>query len=204
MKNGRIHFHFILDCYVSNRDVQQTWNVIQRDNDYLDNFFARFNRWNAPSTHMESISTVDATIDYVLKYAMKSTQAVDDDNQAVSGLMWGCSDALKTLKPYSVVEHSDLISAVNKLIEHDCVEVFEAEQFMILKGDIIGQLRVIDKRLVTAYEQYYVNLYDRMYNPNIVQDTLISSDIGVVVPIIPQVVQLQLPFDLNLQYSCQS
>ena len=106
-KNGRIHFHVLLDNYFDKERVRQLWNSIQllhlgvSDPELVEKVKA------SPSTRIEALKNKDSTIDYVAKYITKN-----EGKRLVQGRLWGCSNELKELKPIEFCLSKDEITDI--------------------------------------------------------------------------------------------
>ena len=93
-KNGRIHFHLLLDNYFDKEKVRQLWNSIQLLHLGVSNPELIKKVKASPSTRIEALKNKASAIDYVGKYITKN-----EGKRLVEGRLWGCSRELKELKP---------------------------------------------------------------------------------------------------------
>lgn len=162
-KNGRIHFHIIVDHYISKEDIQMEWNEIQRNVGYMDEFFFKNRRYNAPSTDVRIVTKGQKGIDYVLKYVSKNPDDIEDASLQVKGRIWGCSSELKTLKPYSTGEDSSIGEDLYGLVLEKKIEALDHEHFQIYFIDTEDFLRKRHKRIYNDMISYYVTVYKQLY-----------------------------------------
>lgn len=163
-KNGNIHFHIVVDSYIRNTDLQSEWNSIQADNGYLNEFFAKFKRYNAPSTDIRAISDTVNGINYVMKYISKNPDELEDEKMKVSGRIWGCSKELKELKPYFDLESQDLGNALAKAVKNKDIVLFDSDYFQVYRCDTERFLKKYLPDIYRDYMMYYVNVYAQLYN----------------------------------------
>lgn len=163
-KNGNIHFHVIVDSYIRNQDLQSEWNSIQADCGYLDEFFAKFKRYNAPSTDIRAIADTVNGINYVMKYVSKNPDELEDESLKVSGRIWGCSKELKELKPYFDLEHQKLGNALTEAVKRKDAVLFDSDFFQIYRCDTERFLKRYLPDVYLDYVEYYVNVYAQLYN----------------------------------------
>lgn len=188
-KNGNIHFHLILDTYISNVKLQAEWNEIQKKAGYLDKFFKKNNRHNAPSTDIRQVADLDKSIDYVMKYVSKNPDDLKNEKLKVNGRIWGCSDELRKLKPYSFAEDSGVVEQLYVAAKKGQAEVFEADFFTIYKLDTLSFLEKHSKRILNDMRIYYRNVYIDLYidMPIIKKDNIINvNPSGIAKPIMIQ------------------
>jgi len=159
-KNGNIHFHVIFDTYISNVNLQKVWNNIQEKNGYMDDFFEKFGRKNAPSTDIRKISDLSKSIEYVLKYVSKDASVTFDEKLKVNGRIWGCSKELKDLKPYSLAENSQLIEAVYEESKKENVKFVKDDFFEIFFIDTERFLKERFPSILKARKRYYIDVYN--------------------------------------------
>ncbi len=114
--NGRIHFHILINKYIHWSKVREMWNIIQKNNGYLDNFYQNYHHYNPNSTDIHSIKRIRNLGAYLSKY-MSKEQAddvkpdlveteiykngiynVETRRRLIIGRIWGCSYFLSNLK----------------------------------------------------------------------------------------------------------
>lgn len=116
MKNGRIHFHIIIDKFVDYQQIQLLWNKIQSENGYTQTYENKFNKTNPPSTHVRKASSSSELLEYIIKYVTKNKEIVENNKLKIKGRIWGCSDSLRNLKVYTETENSEVITEIYKQI----------------------------------------------------------------------------------------
>jgi hypothetical protein len=145
-KNGNIHFHIIIDKWLHWKVLRQEWNTILKAHGYIEiyrqnqqqwhkeGFKARSgkwsiekqkeayeqgiaNNWSDPnSTDIHKINNVKSLSAYVTKYMAK----VKSEDRSIAGRLWGCSDALRLLKPFR-----ETLSVSENFIESGNTSVIE-------------------------------------------------------------------------------
>lgn len=126
---GQIHYHITSDAYIHYGMVQAKWNELQRKAGYLDAFFAKFGRWNAPSTEIKKVEKEDRLSGYLVKEFTKNIQ----NQSPIHGKVWDCSQNLKAQNYFTEMEDGRYITALNKAIDEKRIEVIAAETCMIYK-----------------------------------------------------------------------
>lgn len=126
-KNGNIHFHLILDTYIPKEQIKAIWNGIMEKYGYMEPFFKKHNHKNPPSTHVKGLSDVNNFIEYVLKYVTK-----EETNRPVKGRIWGMSDELRDLRPYTDTIDWSINAEFKKYIDTHPKEVYYGEHFTVI------------------------------------------------------------------------
>lgn len=137
--NGNIHFHLFMDSYIHWRKVRNAWNEIQNKLGYVDEFFAIHRHRDPNSTDIERIKSAKGASLYVTKYIAK-----ESEYRKLEGRVWGCSDGLRTIKPYEEIADSEHFSLINHLKNDKTKRVIHTENYAIYLGDI-------SKVLITYY-----------------------------------------------------
>lgn len=158
-KNGNIHFHLILDTYWHFKDIQQRWNAIQARYGYLDEFKLKYNHDQPNSTDVKGIKDVKNFVNYVIKYAVKSS-----DSRLINGRLWGMSDKLR--------EISTLVLLYDTQIENELLKFQSTGKFTRwdgAKASILFSNTPIDKILPEnyiskLYKTHCKTEYDKIYN----------------------------------------
>ena len=92
-KNGNLHFHITTNCFISIKDLRNSWNFAQNRVGFLDLFENKFNHRNPNSTDIRIVrNTKDLGI-YIAKYIGKELTK----NDRISGKVWDCSLNLKNV-----------------------------------------------------------------------------------------------------------
>lgn len=162
-KNGRIHFHIIVDRYISKESIQSEWNEIQRDTGYMDDYFFKNRRYNAPSTQVRQVSPGQKGIDYVLKYVSKNPEDIEDAELQIQGRIWGCSSELKDLKPYSTGEISEIGVYLNKAALNKEINYFDHDHFQVFYLDVESMLKKRFNSLYMQMHRYYLDVFKFLY-----------------------------------------
>ncbi len=197
-ENGRIHIHFILDKYISNRWLQNEWNVSCNALGYLNEYFADTGSVFPPSTDIRKPKEMRNMIKYVLKYVTKSplkitsikpgkdgrevkpVMVVEKENwkgtekyyiyRKIEGRVWGCSDGVRD----SVIYNEDATVRVNRLIEiAEKVEgnrKFKDDYYEVVYCDTANLLRRYDSVLHLSYLGHYANQFNRLYEEGEVEE----------------------------------
>lgn len=101
-KNGNLHFHIFVDCYMDITDTRNIWNRLQAKFHFINNFRSKHGHTDPNSTDIKPVQTEKKMIVYMLKYMMKPTKKAEQMELGQErelkdlGKCWDCSKALKT------------------------------------------------------------------------------------------------------------
>ncbi|NJK83115.1 MAG: hypothetical protein HC912_04130 [Saprospiraceae bacterium] len=136
-KNGNIHFHLLIDSFVSWQVIRGHWNSIQAIHGYIAPFKKLYGHSNPNSTDIHALYEKKDVAAYVIKYVTK-----ENDSLKIKGRIWGCSDALRKLVPYEKIIEGELWKVATNLCNEDYFEVQRNEQFTLIIGPV---MRFIEK-----------------------------------------------------------
>ena len=97
-KNGNIHFHVIIDQFVSKDEIRAKWNESQDNLGYHQRYQVKFGEKQAPSTQIEIVENQEQIERYIGKYISKSQGC-----RTIEGRVWEASKNVKSLR-YSEIE----------------------------------------------------------------------------------------------------
>lgn len=136
-ENGNIHYHMITDKFIPWRKLRDIWNAAQNRLLYVD----MFEHDDPNSTDIHSLKKIKNVTAYVGKYMSK--KIVPDKPESVTsivtrpicGHVWGRSDGLANLQPFSL--HNDLQLSEWFEMQINSVEhrQFEGENFCFTAFD---------------------------------------------------------------------
>lgn len=163
--NGNIHFHAIFDGKIPKAELQSSWNKIQQSHGYLDDFISKFGHVNAPSTRIESFRKVNNIAAYLVKYFTK-----DDNSRAIEGRLWGCSDKLKMVTPFTCAVDNDIEEILFDLENDKDVRKFHDDFFSVYdKVNVKKELQKLDwhfDEMLNHYYDYFKYCYEGGELPN--------------------------------------
>lgn len=185
-KNGNIHFHVLLDKHIDWKEIRSTWNKIQADNGYIDEyrkaqkeyhkngFKARpelFKVWplekqikayayGVRKNWSDPNSTDVHSLQKVKNCAAYICKYVSKEGGArkIEGRIWGCTDSLRELSMPEVYCREEFIYMVNHLADAGELKKIVCEHATIYKGDIVDMLRNYAPELLDAVNMYYADL----------------------------------------------
>lgn len=128
-KRGQIHYHITSDAYIPKEILQAKWNELQRRAGYLDSFYRKFGRYNAPSTEIKKVRKESRLAGYLVKEFTKTIQ----NGKSLGGKTWDCSLNLKHSNYFTEMESGYYISNLNRAIDQNRVEVVATDTCILYK-----------------------------------------------------------------------
>lgn len=123
-KNGNIHFHIFIDCFIDFQDARNIWNREQSKFHFINDFELKHGHRNPNGTDIKPINTQDGMIVYMVKYMMKEEEVQHqgklgrDYSEKAKGKVWDCSKPLKeknTTADFATnTEYEAIMAAVEK------------------------------------------------------------------------------------------
>lgn len=153
-KNGNIHFHLLIDCYIAKERLQEIWNRCLVKDLYINEFEHKYKHRNPPTTHIQQIPSNQNIIDYVIKYVGKN-----EGTDKVQGRIWGMSDKLRELKSLILDVDRENEVTISEFVEENNRNVYQDENCMVV-------MIPFDKRL---------NYYKRLEKHNIYKVMNVNS-----------------------------
>lgn len=157
-QNGNIHFHLVVDKYIDFNSLRHHWNMIQKNNGYIDSFEKKFNHSNPNSVDVRSASNVKNFTKYVVKYMTK-----DAEYEKVTGRLWGMSDELRNLKQYCDVVDDDINDAIAQIDDIGGVEIYIQDHFTVLNFTDNWKHSRLYLLLSKRIAKYYLNVFKELY-----------------------------------------
>lgn len=100
-KNGNVHFHIFVDCFIDRTDARNIWNRLQAKFSYINDFEKKHGHRDPNSTDIKAVISETGLTQYMLKYMLKNSDkkkektAEELEEQRKMGKIWDCSTALK-------------------------------------------------------------------------------------------------------------
>ena len=189
--NGRIHFHLILDTYIDKNQLQGIWNHCTDHLGYLQRYAERTGSISPPSTHIKKVPAGEKMIGYVLKYVAKSPEIEEekqeegsdqepvrkfyvwkkDENgdlqryeiRKIEGRLWGCSDELRSLKPYTEDLTEKLYEDLDREVKKGTARAVIEEDYWIFYLDVDEFLRKRRGLFYFGSVEYYLQIFSTLY-----------------------------------------
>jgi len=159
MKNGRIHFHLIVDRWLDKNLVNYIWDKQQFLAGITTEEPPYSPHYSSPSTRIEVIKGGESAFEYVAKYVSK-----DEGVRKIEGRIWGCSDGLREISVPSVKVDVELAKELTELIDNQKAEVLEFDYARIYKIDVLRQKTTLANHLLFNMVYYYTDVYTYLYS----------------------------------------
>lgn len=129
-KNGKLHVHFISDCFIHHKTLRKQWNKLLGSNGFLVDFYNKFGHSDPNSTDIHSVRKIRNLAAYLAKYLSKNS----NDLKNIKGRIWGASQSLsKALKTRCSLFSNELRENMSCLM-HKSIEFKKLERIDTLSG----------------------------------------------------------------------
>lgn len=198
-QNGNLHFHIFSFTKIHWQIVRSVWNKILEKHGYMKDYTEKFSAmslkeyynsrkheknssqeriakayyigkseaWKNPnSTDVKSIKQVKNIVAYCIKYLTKKTKK---DKQKLDGLLWGCSDNIKTNRTHAIEFTKKIEECLNCI--DDSFKTFEIEQEGI-------KVICFSRSIITALPietQVYIRTVQNRIAVNIFEDWVLKN-----------------------------
>jgi len=154
-KRGQIHYHITTNKYIDKDDIRNKWNQLQRDAGYLDTFYKKYGRWNAPSTHVKKVRHVRDMASYLTKEIAKTMQ----NGTSIGGKVWDCSMNLKTSQYYTTDDCTgEYAGRINQMVRDKQLKVVYTDNCCIFKTIQEPAFKILNNRDLLEYQQHLSNV----------------------------------------------
>lgn len=174
-KNGNIHFHLILDSYLTRELVWRLWRDCVDKLDYYKRFRENNPTGKGLMVWINSSSSFDSLVAYLMKYCLK----IDPDEQ-VDGKLWGMSSSIRHLQGFTSDNLYMILLLWKKISDLAGFEVFENEHFISIRVPQGFDLRNSSLPLVNDYQQFMFLVYDLLYGARHKEDSWYKAPHSVV------------------------
>lgn len=159
-KNGNIHFHIVIDKYLSNKYIQDHWNSYQIKYGYLDNYYAIHRHYNAPSTDIHCVLNSSKTVRYISKYLCKNNM-----NSKISGAVWRCSSSLLKMKYFSYPLDNEMYEKLQCYDNCKLCDTFPSKYFCVYQFKSENVESVLTDFYAAQYKKYFVSQAMNLFQP---------------------------------------
>jgi hypothetical protein len=199
-ENGNLHIHLLVDSYIHHKALRESWNETQAIHGYLDKFEEVYHHRNPNSTDIHKLKDKRSVEAYLVKYMVK-----DKVNIPIKGRLWGCSDALRKLKPYSEILTGIADAAAREMKQSPLFEVKQEEQYTLILGPVYKYLEHSHPSFFKRVTEHYINQATELYriHPDIkkqldqytaLQEKLPDLAESATIQTQNQIYQLECPF----------
>lgn len=148
-KRGQIHYHITTPSYIFYQDIRDKWNNIQRQNNWLDDYYKLKGHYDPNSTDIKEVRKVNNLSGYLMKEFCKTIQ-----NPNTTGKIWDCSLNLKKWRYYTINETDEKENIMSELIDKNKVEVIPTDFCIILKMKSATTVDVMNLKEVKGYDDF--------------------------------------------------
>lgn len=157
-ENNNIHFHLIIDKYISYYELLEIWNQTQENLGYITEFEKKHNHRKPNSVDVRSAKDVKHFINYVIKYATKI-----EGNNKVSGRIFGFSDNLRTLGVYQSELDSNISDQLVTYTKNNYFKIYKSDYFTVIYFDRSFYGTSLYNQLELNSVKYYRKMYNYIY-----------------------------------------
>lgn len=169
-KNGNLHFHFLMDCYIQHEVLRKTWNDIIQGDNYISEFEKKHKHRNPNSTDIKSLAKVTNISNYISKYCAK-IEIEKTGIRKINGRVWGCSDNVRLIRQPNILglmenkssnlDNTELINELTMFLKDNNLmkrkdDISEFATYIELKEPI--------REILGAFNFVLNNLYHNHYN----------------------------------------
>lgn len=157
-KNGRLHYHLVINQFIKKEYIQRRWNKILFDNQLLNQYLKDHGNIHAPSTHIVSVKSNNHVAAYIAKYVGKKET---NSKHTILCKLWGCSLNLKGVKYFSVDDATYLNYAILKSAPKK-IYVFWNEYVNIIQCNVFNFLRNYAPDILAKYSMWKNAIYNNL------------------------------------------
>jgi hypothetical protein len=159
-KNGRIHFHVIIDKYIKKEEIRETWNRLQEKEGYLSEYEAKYGKLSAPSTEIKLVRNQAQCERYIAKYIAK-----DEEDTTIEGAVWSSSVSVATLDFFNFAETEEVNEAVNEACVSGRIKYFKNDTFVIYFCQPYQINVLLSNYYLAEYKRYKRELVHHLFAP---------------------------------------
>lgn len=150
-KNGNIHFHVIIDQFVSKDEIRVKWNESQDNLGYHQRYQVKFGDKQAPSTQVEIVENQEQIERYIGKYISKSQGC-----RSIEGRVWDASKNVKSLRYFEIerdttTEKNMQVAVMDKKIKFESLE--NCNIYNIIDQQVETILSIASLRFYEVYKR---------------------------------------------------
>lgn len=159
-KNGRIHFHIIIDKYIKKEEIRETWNNLQEKEGYLSEYEAKYGKLDAPSTEIRLVRNQAQCERYIAKYIAK-----DEEDTTIEGAVWSSSVSVATLDFFNFAETEEVNEAINEACVSGRIKYFKNDTFVIYFCQPYQINVLLSNYYLAEYKRYKRELVHHLFTP---------------------------------------
>jgi hypothetical protein len=159
-KNGRIHFHIIIDKYIKKEEIRETWNNLQEKEGYLSEYEAKYGKLSAPSTEIKLVRNQEQCERYIAKYIAK-----DEEDTTIEGAVWSSSVSVATLDFFNFAETEEVNEAINEACVSGKIKYFKSDAFVVYFCQPFQINDLLSNYYLSEYKRYKEVLVHHLFTP---------------------------------------
>jgi len=159
-KNGRIHFHLIIDKYIKKEEIREAWNNLQQKEGYLDEYQKKFGKLDAPSTEIKLVKNQPQCERYIAKYIAK-----DDEDATIEGAVWSSSVSVATLDFFNFAETEEVTEAINDACVSGKIKYYKNDTFVVYYCLLYQIDLFLSNYYLSEYYRYKRELVHHLFAP---------------------------------------
>jgi len=152
-KRGQIHYHITTPNWIHYQKIRDKWNNIQRENNWLDDYYKLKGHYDPNSTDIGEVQHVKDLSGYLKKEFCKAIQ-----NPECDGKVWDCSMNLKKFGFYQTPVTAEMLSNINKLNQQKKITIKTLDQCEIYIPDKQGLEQFISLTQIQEYDTHRNNI----------------------------------------------
>lgn len=160
-KNGSIHYHIILDLFVSKLWIREIWNRVLCNGPEFKAYVDKFNKKCPPTTEIDTLKKIKNACAYITKYITKI-----DTKQEINCKKWDCDSRLLVLSKVVLVSKSWYIEEFAHYSSYFQIQKYSDSFFQVFTFDkhfhesfkFLNVYHDILPSLMFYYEQLYSEL----------------------------------------------
>lgn len=160
---GQLHYHLTANSFLHLAEIQRVWNGIQRRRGWLEEYHAKYGRWEPNSTDVHAVYKIKDVARYLTKYIAKqefrpSAAAAEAgfpcllEPVRLDAKVWGCSEDLKGAKPFSCVLDEATWENICNAHGNGAIKIREKERCRFL--DVSGPEHLLSNSQSNLYQQW--------------------------------------------------
>lgn len=159
-KNGRIHFHIIIDKYIKKEEIREAWNRLQEKEGYLAEYQVKYGKLSAPSTEIKLVRNQAQCERYIAKYIAK-----DDEDATIEGAVWSSSVSVATLDFFNFAETEEVNEAINEACVSGKIKYFKNDTFVVYFCQQYQINVLLSNYYLAEYKRYKRELVHHLFAP---------------------------------------
>lgn len=156
-ERGQIHYHITCPNFLHMRKIQFKWNDLQRRAGLLESFKLKHGHDNPPSTQIKTARSVDDMAAYLEKEICKSMQ----NQEALDGKVWDCSQNLKEAKYFTLEMGNYQERFLELCVQNGHAEALTGDRFTLYRFQEPPEEYVLTREQYAQFRDYLTVIRSR-------------------------------------------